>query len=231
MYVTYFDEVKNDVNQRRDFYFVGGIVVPFDQVGAIERRVTAYAQELFGNCDLTQETEFHGDFIYRGKGPFRGRSMADRAAIIKRLADFIVEGQIIKKVYSAICVPKLYKQENAAEFAFAHFVERLQMCVGKSPCLMIGDLDDEQVRNMVRDFSQYRARGTPWAHGLIESLVDSIHFCRSHHSRMIQLADVFLWMTVHKWGFRKSAMATLVTEAIKDHNLFPTNYKVWPQPQ
>ena len=158
--------------------------------------------------------------------------MADRAAIIKRLADIIVEGEVIKKVYAAIFVPKLFNQENAPEYGFAHFVERLQMYVGKSPCLLIGDLDDEQVQSMVRDFSQYRASGTPWAHGItIESLVDSIHFCRSHHSRMVQLADVFLWMTVHKWGFRKSTMAKLVSEAIKDHKLFPNNYKIWPQPQ
>jgi hypothetical protein len=33
---------------------------------------------------------------------------------------------------------------------------------------------------------------TPWAHGIeIKTVVDTVHFCKSHHSRLIQLADAF----------------------------------------
>jgi hypothetical protein len=229
MYVTYFDEVKDDRPKGRNHYFVGGIVVPMDQIGAIEKKMTDLAIEVFDSRELLPETEFHADWIYRAKGPFRGKSMADRAAILGKLAAIIVEGDVCRKVYAAINVPRLYNESYAAEYAFAHFVERVQMCVGASPCLMIGDQDDEQVRSMVKDFARYRARGTPWAHGItIGSVVDTVHFCKSHHSRLIQLADAFVWLTVHKWGLRKGKMAELVTEASKDCNLFPTNYKVWP---
>jgi hypothetical protein len=95
--------------------------------------------------------------------------------------------------------------------------------------VLIGDQDDAETRNMVRDFAQYRSKGTPWAHGIdIKTVVDTVHFSKSHHSRLIQLADVYAWLTVHRWGLRKGVMATLVNDAIKDVNLFPNRYKYWP---
>jgi hypothetical protein len=227
VYVTYFDEVKAIPGQNT--YFVGGIVVPMDQIGGVEAKLNALSAELFDSIDLVPETEFHASFIYRGKGPFKGWTMEKRVETIARLADILTEGNFIRRVFAAIDTTKLKAPQKAAEFAFAHFCERVQMCVGEQTSIMIGDLDDEQARNMVRDFSRYRAKGTPWAYGIeIKTIVDSIHFCRSHHSRLIQLADVYLYLVTHKWGSRGGDMAKMLCEAVKDKNLFPTNYKVWP---
>jgi len=82
---------------------------------------------------------------------------------------------------------------------------------------------------MVRDFFKYRAKGTPWAHGIeLKTVVDTVHFSRSHHSRLIQLADAFAWLTVQRCGLRKGDMSKLVDEAINGINLFPNRYKYWP---
>ena len=229
MYVTYFDEVKADRRQGRDNYLVAGLVIGMEHVGAIETSLTNLSKELFGSAELIPETEFHADFIYRGRGNCKGRPIADRVEILTKLAKLIGENEYVGKVYAAIDTSKIYNENQAPEFAFAHFVERVQMCVPNRPCILIGDLDDEQPRNMVRDFSKFCANGTPWAHGLeIKSIVDSVHFCRSHHSRLIQLADAYAWLTTHKMGTRTGDMAKLVTEAIKDVNLFPSRYKYWP---
>jgi hypothetical protein len=229
MYVGYFDEVKADREQGRDNYLVAGLVIPMDQIGIIEGQMTDLAVELFGSRELIKETEFHADSIYRAKDNFRGKTMTDRAAILGRLAKFIGDNQYVAKVYAAIDSSKIFNPNQAAEFAFAHFVERVQMCVWDRPCILIGDQDDHEARNMVRDFAQYRAQGTPWAHGIdIKTVVDTVHFCKSHQSRLIQLADVYAWLTTHKWGLRKGTMAKLVDEATKGVNLFPNRYKYWP---
>jgi hypothetical protein len=179
---------------------VGGIVLPIDKIGSVEAKLTALSAELFDSIELVPETEFHASY-----------------------------GDFIRRVFAAIDTTKLIAPHKAAEFALAHFCERVQMCVGTHTCIMIADLDDEQARNMVRDFSRYRAKGTPWAYGIeIKSIVDSVHFCRSHHSRLIQLADVYLYLVTHRWGSRKGDMAKMLSEAVKDKDLFPTNYKVWP---
>jgi len=59
-------------------------------------------------------------------------------------------------------------------------------------------------------------------------VVDTVHFCKSHYSRLIQLADAYAWLVVHRWGLRKGPMAKLVDCAVKEINLFPQRYKYWP---
>ncbi len=200
MYVGCFDEVKADRAQGRDNYLVAGLIIPMDQIGPIELQITALAEELFGSRELVQE-----------------------------LARFVGDNQYVSKVWAAIDTSKIYNPDQAPEFAFAHFVERVQMCVWDRPCVLICDQDDEQARNMVRDFFKYRAKGTPWAHGIeLKTVVDTVHFSRSHHSRLIQLADAFAWLTVQRCGLRKGDMSKLVDEAINGINLFPNRYKYWP---
>ncbi|WP_456827591.1 DUF3800 domain-containing protein [Bradyrhizobium sp. USDA 4518] len=58
--------------------------------------------------------------------------------------------------------------------------------------------------------------------------VHTVHFCKSHHSRLIQLVDAYAWLTVHGWGLRQGVMAGLVNEVIKGVNLFLNRYKHWP---
>lgn len=229
MYVTYFDEVKA-VNEQTT-YWVGGISVAMDQIQAVEAKVSELAQELFGSIELTPATEFHGTYVYFGKGPFKGMSVEKRIEVLARLADILSDSEVVKRVYAAIDTTKLYAPEKAASFAFAHFCERVQMLVGgKQKTLLIGDLDNDESKNMIREFAQYRANGTPWEYGIeVKSIVDSVHFAKSHHSRMIQLADVYLFLTTHSGGSRKGWMAPLLTEAIKGKELWPHRYKDWPK--
>ncbi|MGD9920194.1 MAG: DUF3800 domain-containing protein [Pseudorhodoplanes sp.] len=228
LYVAYFDEVKPDAKFGRNRYLVGGLAIPMTDIGALEKKLTKLAFDTFGSTDLVPETEFHADYIYRAKSHYKGWDMQKRADLLGTLCGIISETPM-HRVYASINLEKLYKPEDAAEFAFAHFIERLQMAVGTSPCILIGDLDDEQVRAMVRDFSRFRQQGTPWAYGIeIGSVVDSVHFCRSHHSRLVQLADAYVWLETHTWRLRKGLMADLVTKAMDGKNMFPSRYKIWP---
>jgi Protein of unknown function (DUF3800) len=63
----------------------------------------------------------------------------------------------------------------------------------------------------------------------ISSIVDTVHFARSHHSRMIQLADVYLFLVTHRPGARNGWMAEALTEILKYKDLWPHRYKHWPR--
>jgi hypothetical protein len=230
VYVTYFDEVKADPAQGQDAYWLGGICVSMDHIAGLEAQVNAISQELFNSVELTTATEFHAKCIYFGKFPFKGWKPDKRLEVLVRLVDIVAQRNVIKRVYAKMNVAKLAAPHKAAEFAFAHFCERVQMLVGKNTkTLLIGDFDAEQANATIREFSQYRIQGTPWEYGIkIDSIVDCVHFAHSHHSRMIQLADVYLFAATHRHSARKGEMAEKFTAALNARDIGPHRYKDWP---
>lgn len=230
MYVTYFDEVKADRRVGRDHYFVGGISLPMASIPAIEGRVNELAEEQFGSVELSPKTEFHASNIYFGKNAFKGRPPDERIEVLGKLATILAEANDVRRIYAAIDTSKLKDTRRAGEFAFAHFCERVQMSLSHGETsILIGDNDDEHVRGMVRDFARYRAQGTPWQYGIeIKSIVDTVHFSQSHHCRMIQLADAYIFFQSHGWGGRSGRMADALTKALAGKDLHANRYKIWP---
>jgi hypothetical protein len=103
------------------------------------------------------------------------------------------------------------------------------MLVGNEQTMLIGDSDVQKSNDTIREFSAYRISGTPWEYGIaIKSIVDCVHFAHSHHSRMIQLADVYLFAASHRLSARSGEMADAFTQVLAARNLYPHRYKVWP---
>jgi hypothetical protein len=230
MYVTYFDEVKADIPQGQDSYWMGGISVPMEDIAEIEGQVNKLAEEVFGSTELTPDTEFHCNPLYTGKFPFKGMKIEKRMEILVRLVDILAENPVIKRVYAKVVTSNLQTSKKPHEIAFAFFCERVQMLVNPETTILIGDQDDEQVKKMIQDFSRYRASGTFWDYGVkIKNVVDTVHFARSHHSRMLQLADVYLFYITHMYSnSRKGRMAEELRKKLAGKNLHAHRYKVWP---
>ena len=222
--------MKANPQNGQDWYLVGGLSIPFDIIPELEEQVQALAEKTFGHRELIPEAEFHASHIYFGKGPFKGMEPADRINILRELATIIAGAEHVKRIYAAIDTTKLYNGEKAPEFAFAHFCERTQMSLrADEKTLLIGDRDDEQAKAMIADFAKYRSRGTPWDYGIeISGIIDAVHFCQSHHTRMVQLADVYIFIVTHRWGSRKGWMADLLTQSLKGLDLYAHRYKDWP---
>jgi hypothetical protein len=232
MYVTYFDEVKADVSQGQDSYWIGGIAIPMEDVPEIEGQVNDLAKQVFGTTELTPDTEFHCKYLYRGRGPFKGMSPKDRMDILVKLVDILADNAVIKRVYARVITPNLTASARKPdEIAFAFFCERVQMLVRPHTTVLIGDQDDEQVKRMIQDFSRYRTSGTFWDYGItIKNVADTVHFARSHHSRMLQLADVYLFYITHMYTSSRKGkwMADQLREKLKGKNLYAHRYKEWP---
>jgi hypothetical protein len=201
-----------------------------DHIAGPEAQVNALSQELFNSVELAPDTEFHAKCIYFGKYPFKGWRPEKRLETLLRLVDIIAQRNVVRRVYAKINTPRLQVPHKAAEFAFAHFCERVQMLVGRNAkTLLIGDMDAQQANATIREFSQYRIKGTPWEYGIeLSSIVDCVHFAHSHHSRMIQLADVYLFAATHRHSARKGDMAEKFTAALNTRDIGPQRYKDWP---
>src|SRR6266566_9237268 len=103
-----------------------------------------------------------------------------------------------------------------------------------SLALLIADEDKEIAGSNVTSLSGYKARGTDYAFGRpITRVVDTIHHTRSHHSRLLQLADTYVYTLALVAGdcsaYPRSAIATHARS--KANLLFPTKYKNWPTDQ
>jgi hypothetical protein len=230
MYVTYFDEVKAIPENGQDRYWVGGICVPMQEIGKIEAKLNDLSQDVFGTKELSEATEFHATAIYFGKFPTRNWKMSKRLEILDSLYEILTECDAIKRVYASINSKKLYAPEKAGEYAFAHFCERTQMLVGKKgTTMLIGDMDAHKNAQTIKEFSQYRIEGTPWEYGIkINSIVDCVHFAHSHHSRMIQLADFYLFVASHNASGRSGDMAIEFDKILNKADCYAHRYKWWP---
>jgi hypothetical protein len=230
VYVTYFDEVKADPKQGQNNYWIGGISVPMSAITSVELRVNDLARKWFKSEEMTEATEFHGRCIYFGKFPCGDWNPDRRLELLTSLVDILAETDDIRRVYTRIDTTKLKAKGKAAEMAFAFFCERVQLLVGKKAhTLLIGDLDTERSNKTIREFSKYRIEGTPWQYGgNIPSIVDSVHFAYSHHSRMLQLADIYLFVATHWASGRKGGLADALNKLLSEKSLYPHRYKIWP---
>lgn len=229
MSVAYFDECKDDPDQGRPWYIVGGIVIPMANIIPIENMVSDIAADVFGSRDLVRNTEFHGKEIFAGKAAFKGMPIDDRLSILDRLLAIIADNDLMSRVYAAVATNKLNHYDKAARFAFALFVERVQMAIATGDtAILIGDLDDQQSRQMVQDFATYRETGTPWEYGIpVTQIGGSVNFVRSHHSRLMQLADVYVYAVANNYAPRSGYAGERLTEIIEKRSPYAHKYKKW----
>ncbi|CDX49838.1 hypothetical protein MPL1032_100243 [Mesorhizobium plurifarium] len=195
----------------------------------VENMVSDIASDVFGSRELIRNTEFHGKEIFAGKAAFKGMPLDDRLGILDRLLAIIANDDLMSRVYAAVAANKLNHYDQAARFAFALFVERVQMSIATGDTtILIGDLDDQQSRQMVQDFATYRETGTPWEYGIpVTKIGGSVNFVRSHHSRLMQLADVYVYAVANNYAPRGGYAGERLTEIIKKRNPYPNRYKHW----
>lgn len=236
MLLTYFDEVK-PVLPDQPYFWLGGLMVDDGIAPRLEEEINVLATSCFGGrTGLTRQTEFHAVDIVHGKGNFKGvPNPKERFDLLKQLVRVYAKPEGVYRVTSRIEVEKLYSGVDAQEKALMFLIEKVDGFAGarNTRAMLIGDFEREGlVEAAVQSLSAFRENGTPYAFGKdIEHLVDTIHFARSHHSRLLQLADVYLWTEQLRYrrGERKELTADLL-RFINDETStgLPTTYKRWP---
>lgn len=174
---------------------MGGVAVRSEDLSSIEAKMNDLALKVFNRRLLEHGTEFHGRDIFHGKSSFKGMDSQLRLEIFKELLAICASKEIFRFYIKIIPANFVYPQEPD-EVAFMYLVEQIDKFLVRSDSLgmLIGDMDEPKVGPTVASLSQYRDGGTYWAKGTkIDRLIDTVHFARSHHSRLIQLADVYLY--------------------------------------
>lgn len=238
MLISYFDEVKPSA-QGQPYYWLGGLMLRDDLIQELEAELNQLAHRCFGSYELTQRTEFHATDICTGNRNFRRwREPGRRLEVLKELAKIIDKPDGVFRVTVRLDVNRIDAAVDYEAMAFMYFVEKVNQFARsrQTTSILIGDLEHGGVvERSVRNLAQYRQNGTLYAFGqTIGSIVDTVHFAQSHHSRLIQLADTYMWFkqlfhrTDQPAGIKIELMRFLrhETDITWEHK-----YKYWPPRQ
>lgn len=233
MLIAYFDEVKHE--KKRPFYWLGAVLADATSIWTLEKQVNDLSDEVFGTKALTKDTEFHAADIFNGNKHCKGWPWERRIDALKKLTTIFGTAEGLDLIYVKINVEQIKYAVDVETMAFIYLVERINtyLKVKKAPGLLIGDRENENVAaKFAGKLSHFKEWGTPWDYGGdIEYLLDTVHFTASHHSRMLQLADLHTYLRQfraagdHGQPRRKELIAHIAT--LPDC-LSPAKYKEWP---
>jgi len=235
MLICYFDEVKPNPDGQ-PYYWLGGLAMRDSILQEVESDLSGLGYECFGTYDLLPSTEFHATDICSGNRNFRRWIRPDRRLeVLKRLAQVIARPESIFRVVVRMDVARIARGVDYEAMAFMFLVEKVnQLCRGRQElALMIGDFEHGGVvERSVRSLAQYRQNGTLYAYGQdIDRVIDTVHFAHSHHSRLLQLADVYMWFKqlADRSDEARGIKVELLRYLREDLGImWPTKYKLWP---
>lgn len=235
MKLIFFDETKN--NDAYPHYHIGGVCIDEEHLRSIEQKISAVAENAFGNADLVRGTELHAAEIYHRKNHFKSwNDFGARIALIDEMMQILSAPEVML-IDVQINAGKLWDTQSPEEVAFMFFCERSNdLCRAHySVGMLIGDRESDRVaEKYATSLSGYRATGTNFEYGRnINNLVDSVHFTHSHLSRFLQLADIYTWLLqfINRNGRsindKHQAILQILTRS--DIDLGPSKYKEWPR--
>jgi len=237
MLITYFDEVKY-CEGVQPYYWLCGITATAEMIWRLEQQVSDFAKECFGVSTLSRETEFHAAEIFHRKRNFKSWSdISRRLGVLKRLAEILNSEPDMGKIFARLEPAKMLASDFEQK-AFMFFIERVEgfLVSRKQPGILIGDRENDKVSGVFAEsLSHYRENGTSYQFGMeLKHLIDTVHFTDSHHSRMLQLADVYAWLLQSCVGGDQTEYPrSEIVGFVRDNTnlLSPDRYKIWPTEQ
>lgn len=230
MYLIYFDEVKPRGKQTN--YIIGALAIPHELIIQVEQQLNEVAFDTFSKTTLSKDTEFHGTDIINAKKNFTDFKQDSRIDIYTRILNIIDSNPSIFNINITVTNKYTGTALNQAEMAFLFLVEKSNELVKDKGTvgMLIGDLDEQIVDKSVTQLCDYRASGTPFKLRNITNIIDTVHFTKSHHSRMLQLADIYVNSLNVFYREQTRPVGKAIQSYIADEmsNYFPSKYKYWP---
>jgi hypothetical protein len=231
LHLFYYDEVKYHPPIQQS-YWLGGVFCHCDNVTTIEAKVNAISDSAFGSSLLNRKTEFHGVEICGGKGNFKKVALDRRLEILTQLLA-VIAGEEVFRGYVKINPANItHSTVPPDEIAFMYLVEQVDAKFQKlgTVGMLFGDYDEPQVGPSVASLSEFRLGGTKWSRKReITNIIDTVHFAKSHHSRLIQLADTYLYCLQFMSQPNTSYARAKIAEIIAESGILKADMvRVWP---
>jgi hypothetical protein len=177
-------------------YYLVALAVHGRRARALEDAATALLAARFGAECRRPGFECKGSDLYRGEGPCKAMRPAERVALYGDLLALLAEHRA-ELLWIGIDKARLARRYRTPmhphKLAFIYLVEDIErfLCQRGEYGLIVSDEEKEVEQQLVEDLARYKELGTSFGHSPIElsRVVDNVHWVRSHHSRLMQLAD------------------------------------------
>lgn len=204
MLLTYVDE-----SYSRDRYYISGVAVHHESVRSLENQVTDIVAETASvQPGVRPTSELHGHELFHGKGDWALLSPRQRLSVYNKVFQAIADHDV-SIFLRGLDIPaqkaRYVRCDPPHDIVLQHLLERINAYADETAqaALVIADELQEHDRHR-RHLSDFKALGTPgYLSSRLPRIVDTIHFAPSHHSRLIQLADMVVFLHRRRQAHRE----------------------------
>lgn len=204
MWLTYVDESGNTGHKLDDpqqpFHVLAGISVREDAVSSVAAHLDDVVGQALGTTSRTTATELHGSELKAGNGPWHGRAPADRITVYRAaLEPLSWDGVFVS--HASINKPKLARRGDRRLphlWALQFLIEKLnaRFRTEASATLLVADETNEHEQyalDLLFDLQTGKPRpGLDL--GVVDRVIDTVHFVRSETNRGVQFADLVAYL-------------------------------------
>jgi hypothetical protein len=191
---VYIDETGTAGNQ--PFLYVVAAVVDEWQVQQLAAQMREVAQRHFGFF-VPEDFEFHGNQVWGGSHHWEGKTPTELIAAYLEVMDLLDTCQI-DVAYASINKAGLHGKydgahdDKAYRLALQFLLEKVDRNLGDALKVLVADEAHEhelKAIRMVADMQQWGVGEVP-SRKHLSTVIDSLHFVRSHASPGVQMADL-----------------------------------------
>lgn len=211
MKLIYIDEAGNTGKKPdpdQPIHMIGALIVDQGQISGIEAKLNVVARrcaEAIGREVSADGLEFHGSDLFGGNKVFNRLKPAERIGVCQ---DVIRVCAAEGALFGACAINKLrlVGDHHPHMLCFQFTLERVQdyLTAVDDLGLIVADehreLEDEIIRDLT--FSKRSSTGWGWRPTPITRVVDTVHFVKSRHNRLVQACDVLTYFRLKGHRYR-----------------------------
>ena len=195
MLLAYVDE-----SYSKGYFFLAAVIVNSDSAVAIEKGLDAIVQEYARTTALPASAELHGHELFNGHGEWGALQIRQQINVYARALEVIGKSGA-HVVLRGMNVAKQKERYGEAawpphDVVLGHLLENVDSVATELGDRLVVVADEIHSSERHREsFRGYRTNGTPgYRSSRLPSLLDTIHFGPSRHSRLLQAADLVAFM-------------------------------------
>ena len=190
-----------DESFKDDFYGFAAVIADELATKSLTGAINHIMQQAAVDFGVPAKAEVHGYPLFHGSEEWKGVGARARIRVWQQVVEAIASHDVrllMRSVDRAKLTSRQARESYPVNFpaeqvCFQHILQRTNTLAGSAStyALVIADERGDRDRHRER-FAMYQVEGTPgvYMHTRLDRLLDTVHFAPSHHSRMLQAADL-----------------------------------------